>query len=473
MERRLSYINLEGGEQSSLTLPLFCKLKNSVDEFRKTRFPKRQPHVVYTVRGLDIEASAAENALPQFTDEDEEALKTVRNSLDALLKKKEEATVKRRNYAEEIGSDSSDHEQDEESAYVPEQPHANDRHANFEGFPPFRPSPQHARQRRVRAPSEVNRRPNLNSTMTPNTNMYKGLPVHKWPIRFKGATDGSVISFLRDVDIRMSAEHMTEEMLFRRISFLLEGEAAEWYKVRGSDCPDWESLFKALKTDFIPRDFDYKIEKEIRATYQKESESFQSFWIRMEVLFKKLSYDIAESEKVEHLTHMMLMRYKSIETAKCKTVEELKEHCKYRDSIDNDSPKNPTIQVSQVKPRRICAIESPSVQEEIDHFSDEDEPKQESEVSPQELQAISRRLRMASFQSTSKSSSNPIARRESVKAGNCFNCDEPGHTHRQCEKDKTVFCYRCGKKTFYSWNCPDCVSRQQAPPGSENQARPQ
>lgn len=485
-ERRLAYMNIEEVESTSKTANQYHQLLEFLEDFRQENFADRPPHVIFTVTQVSEELGEDESQRASFTAEDERKLSEVRKQMADLMKRKEIATTKNVSYDEDVGDEDEEEEVEypiqrtipakvAPKAQVPE-------NVRTQGEPRMsrsllnrlaaRPTPP---PNRSRFEAAIDNLPNLSSTMSSSghTGQYKGLPVHKWQLKFKGATDGSLVTFLQDVEIRMNAERMSSEMLFQRFSFLLEAEAAEWYKVKGIDCSSLDELLAALRNDFIPIDFDYKTEQEIRSTQQRSDETFQSFWIRMENLFQKLSYTITENEKLEHMKHLMLKKYKSVETARCKTVEKLKEHCRFRDSIDDVSRPNPTVTASSRPLRRVSVVDTSVMEEEC---AAEDCESLENEITEAEIQAMGQRLQQTSWRSSRPSAS---ASTTPAAAGvKCFNCGITGHAHSQCTKPRTTFCYRCGKKSFYSWNCPDCVNkntRQNSTPQSSsgNVNRPQ
>ena len=38
----------------------------------------------------------------------------------------------------------------------------------------------------------------------------------------------------------------------------------------------------------------------------------------------------------------------------------------------------------------------------------------------------------------------------------CWNCQKPGHAHKDCPEEKTRFCFRCGRDNFDIHSCPYC-----------------
>lgn len=337
VERRFTYFDIQ--EFGDVQLHTYRELRRVIKGFRQRNFPDKHPHIVYAVHGL----AGADDTIMEppgegenvFTPEDEQKLMEARKSLEEARKSLEEIQ-KKKFLATRAQADYPDVEEEEE---------VEDEVINLDRRDPLTSTPaqtQPPQERRPHRGTEMFRNgPRVDDIFQPrssafNSNAYKGLPIHKWTIKFRGETDGSVVNFLRDVKIRADAEEIRDETLHKKIHSLFEGEASQWYTIYGSKCVDWNAMVAKLKEDFIPKDFDYKTEQEIRQAAQKERESFQSFLIRLELLFSQLSYAMTEEKKVEHLVHLMLHKYKSIETSKCKTVEELKELCKYRDSIDTE-----------------------------------------------------------------------------------------------------------------------------------------
>lgn len=282
------------------------------------------------------------------------------------------------------------------------------------------------------------------------------LPVHKWKLEFNGTMDGTVIAFIKDVENMARAQMTSTQELCRNIHLLLKGKAAEWYRAYGYNAQTWDEFLCMIKDQYLPADFDHKVEDEIRRTRQTETEKFQEFCVRLELVFMKLSYELSPERKLDYFLHNMRRNYKTPEIARLRTIEALREACRFVDSIDERfAPKRyekPFVPYS--KPvAKVCEVEQAICTEDDEECCETESPENEEDEEAKlvgELQAITRKLRLNQAKNNS--------------TRNCFNCKEPGHGHRECTKPKGVFCFTCGEKDVISTKCPNCIAKRAQKP---------
>ena len=306
----------------------------------------------------------------------------------------------------------------------PNNPHPQNSPRNSDPFNHFYPNPYSSAQQNAASNSTFFEQ-GMNQARTSNNRRQNSLPVFKWPIQFDGKVDGEVISFIKDVENMAIAQLTSLDELRRGISILLKGKAQDWYRVYGYQFNSWVDIVNGLKEEFLPTDFDHRVDAEIRATKQTDSETFQEFCIRMELVFMKLSYPMHESMKVEHLKHNMHRSYKTPDVARLRTIYELREACRYVDSI-NERGRTVTQRVE--RPQNFRQV--PRVYAVQENFRDEfRKADDENEVNPenveqlqgtqelqreiQEIQAMTREIRQRQQRDFSE-----------VK---CYNCNEFGH----------------------------------------------
>lgn len=61
----------------------------------------------------------------------------------------------------------------------------------------------------------------------------------------------------------------------------------------------------------------------------------------------------------------------------------------------------------------------------------------------------------------------PIKTQESSNY-KCWNCEEIGHTYKQCVKPRRIFCYGCGLVGFFLTDCPSCRKQENRQRGGCN-----
>ena len=285
--------------------------------------------------------------------------------------------------------------------------------------------------------------------------------MHKWQIFFEGKSDGEVIAFLKDVENMAIAQRTTVDDVRQGISTLLRGSARDWYRVCGYQLGTWTMFVSGLKEFFLPADFDHRVDAEIRATKQNEVETFQEFCIRMELVFMKLSYEMPEFMKVEHLKHNMHNSYKTADVARLKTINELRESCRYVDSINE---RFRTVKPRMEKPNffrpqpKVFAVQNQSQENFTGNQSDDEEnPSSVSQIATadenqrgiQEIQAISRDIRMRQHENRGLTLD--------LSQIKCYNCNEMGHYSNSCQRPRRIVkCSRCHAHGVTQSTCLNC-----------------
>lgn len=262
-------------------------------------------------------------------------------------------------------------------------------------------------RRRVEVPREEPR-------VEPRYQGRRGLPISKWSIRYSGDSGLSLQDFLSQIAILSVAEKASNDDLLRSAIYLFEGNAKTWYLASRLRLNSWEDLTRALKMQFLPRDFDYWLMKDIENRYQKTNESFGLYFSHMEIMFQQLAYPVPEPQKLAILMRNILPSYadrlalvdvfnvESLHRA-CKRIEE----AQYASSRRRANPE-PAINITQkaVKPN-VSAVRV----------------------------------------------SEPVVPMNPLR---CFNCLQPGHHFNDCPDERGRFCFRCGKPDTVSFRCTNC-----------------
>lgn len=288
------------------------------------------------------------------------------------------------------------------------------------------------------------------------------LPVHKWSMSFNGKADGEVIAFVKDVENMAISQGTSMEDLRRSISILLKGRAQDWYRVYGYQCGVWTDFVARLKEEFLPADFDHRVDEEIRRTKQFESETFQEFCVRMEMVFMKLSYEMMESMKVEHIKHNMHRSYKTPDVARLRTIRELREACRYVDSINVDRFK-PTTQRYEKPTAFRPAPKVYALQETNEEYQDTIREQEEIPSSAESLAAADELQR--EIQAVQAYSRELRLQRPELNQVKCFNCNQMGHYSSSCPQPRRpIFCSGCRAQGVTRRSCRNCPPLNNATP---------
>lgn len=265
-------------------------------------------------------------------------------------------------------------------------------------------------------------------------------PIAEWNITFSGESkETSLNDFLSQVALLARAERVSDEDLLRSAVYLFKGAAYTWYRAFHPYYETWGQLVSGLKSQFLPVDYDFWLLKELEQRRQGETENFGIFFAAMEMLFRNLSYRLAEPQKLQIVMrnmHPMYVDRLSLENIvslpqlaeKCKRIEQ----ARYRvgrqvaPQISRRDLLEPAFAYQgQYTPRhRVAEIETYEVNEP-DYFQ---------------------------LASVSNSTQN-------IRL--CYNCGEQGHRFNQCNAERKLFCYKCGASDCVVRTCNRCQNRQQ------------
>jgi hypothetical protein len=251
--------------------------------------------------------------------------------------------------------------------------------------------------------------------------VYRGLPVYKWDVKYSGSReDMAVLDFIAKVNRLMKSEGVSAGELTSRLHHLFKGDAATWYTYAIKSCKSWSDVQFKLKQDFLVKDWRRVLNRQIEEREQRPGEPICIYLSQMEVLFDRLEREKSEEEKLEILRVNLGSEYRNalgINLARVKTIAELKDACQEVESL------YPECLAANGRGRRRANIAA---------LHDE---------------------RGSSSASTGGAEDSG---REGRRNGKCWNCDKTGHRSKDCPSEKTLHCYRCGRKDVTVRNCPRC-----------------
>ncbi|XP_058816375.1 uncharacterized protein LOC131679659 [Topomyia yanbarensis] len=140
------------------------------------------------------------------------------------------------------------------------------------------------------------------------------LPVSKWNItKYSGDDQGLKLNeFLEIVQALSQAEHVSEVELFESAVHLFVGSALKWYMAQRATgrLMNWQHLVFELKRTYMHPDLDALIKMKIYQRRQQKHESFHEYYFEIEKLFRTMSVQIPDYEKVQILQQNMRVDYK-------------------------------------------------------------------------------------------------------------------------------------------------------------------
>lgn len=241
-------------------------------------------------------------------------------------------------------------------------------------------------------------------------------PIPNWHLCFTGDGKGlSVNDFLRQVNYMARADRVGNLELLESAIHLFSGPARNWYMAfeRSFDC--WETLKIALRRQFITRDGDFGIMKEIEQRLQLKDEPFIFYLSSLLNMFDQLRIPLSERNKVDLvLRNISPHLAEKLAVFEVNNLQDLSAICKQIEDVQN-----------KIKTRRPEPVAQNYSRNRI------------NEVEMCELDV--------------RKTMKPI----SVLKHKCVNCRESGHDFKQCTKEKMrIFCFRCGELGQTTYSCP-------------------
>ena len=234
VEGRLAYISWETIEYETVR-SLYENIAQRVKMMRKKSFADYPPYIIEVIRKPGEEGGSQQES---FSEEDQEALEKARKALEELTLKRIKATNRNISYAEDLEQEIEDEEEIHQefehfsNERMPLQMsnqqntvgyHNQEIHATRENeipcinpnFIPRNPFPSFP-SNPIPSSNENERQNFENGGAHNSTQLSFGgrhnsyLPIYKWKISFDGKTDGSVISFLKDIGNMAHSQGLNE-----------------------------------------------------------------------------------------------------------------------------------------------------------------------------------------------------------------------------------------------------------------------
>lgn len=316
------------------------------------------------------------------------------------------------------------------------------------------------------------------SHLTPPTNQSRrSLPVSKWSIiKYNGEDQGLKLNeFLEFIQALALAEQTSEVELFESAVHLFSGAALKWYMTMRSSglLLNWQHLVWELKRNFMHPDLDALIKKKIYRRSQNNKESFHEFYYEMEKLFRTMSVQLSEYEKLKILEQNMRLEYKKqLAFVNISDLPSLISAAKKVDAL-----LYPAYQKVFEDEKSIHLVEAK-------HETKNKNKPQSNTVSSATQPNSSKNLpQNAQNQSKRQSQNNPTACTSGLNrlpvtleelinshrppsSSQCYNCGNYGHQLNNCRMPRGVICENCGFRGYPTNNCPYCIKNSL--PVSEN-----
>lgn len=330
------------------------------------------------------------------------------------------------------------------------------------------------------------------------------LPVSKWNIaKYSGDDQGLKLNeFLEHVQALSQAERVSDRELFESAVHLFAGSALKWYMSQRSTgrLMNWQHLVFELRRTYMHPDLDALIKMKIYQRRQQKHESFHEFYFEMEKLFRTMSCQIPNVEKMQIIQQNMRIDYKrqmtflpiaDLETLvaagqkldalnfsaynKVFGVDRTVQAVNHKEASGKNKQKGLLSFTALQESDQIASV-SPSTQYNSNRNNRPSNPSQNSVTKPntannQPTQRVNTPIRSPSKESSpspragpSGTQSRPILTLEEVVSNHapppnntCYNCGRFGHHTVMCRQPRGVFCSTCGLHGFPTDFCPYCI----------------
>lgn len=325
----------------------------------------------------------------------------------------------------------------------------------------------------------------------------------------------SVENFLYKAKKMAEREDITPDMLLRDIHLLLEGTAEDWFFTYVDDFDCWENFEAMFIFRFGNPNRDQGIRSTIQERKQLRGERFITFVTEIEKLNRMLSNPLSHERLFEVIWDNMRPHYKSkIAIVPVNNLRRLLE-LNYRIDAADNSLQQPTEQAVEPSNRRHVH------HVEVDEYGSEEEDEasinaiggqvsrnrppygtassnqqrqsggntfqnrfqqsrpqyqpreqanqpqhvQQPQQPPQQTQQPQRPQQQPQQESGQlQQRAAPVVNQPTLETSRvpgqllCWNCLTHGHSWRQCDKPKVIFCYGCGNLGRTITNCERCSS---------------
>nr|CAI5855249.1 unnamed protein product [Callosobruchus analis] len=213
---------------------------------------------------------------------------------------------------------------------------------------------------------------------------------------------------------------------------------------RTTRASSWDDLCNQLRDTFLPHDYEYGLWDEIRSRTQGTNEKVVNFVVVMESLFRKLREPVSEHTKVNIIQRNFLPYIqRQLALHPVTTVSQIMSMAR---SIEEAHVR---AQRYQPPPSSVKGLLEPELRYRRTEGSAPSTNCLAASTPCTSGPNMEENISLASL-------TNSPARPEAL----CWNCHQTGHKFRKCQREKQIFCFRCGRRDVTSNSCPHCVQKK-------------
>lgn len=301
----------------------------------------------------------------------------------------------------------------------------------------------------------------------------KTVPIHQWRISFSGDGNGlSLHDFLSDLRMLQRSEGVNDAELYASVVHLFAGRARLWYRSWYDTFGCWDELLDALKREFLPPKYDYRLLASISNRRQKQSETFAEYLTIMQSQFNHLAIRVDERHKLGIIEENMLPKYAvAVSTIEIHSLTQLSNICR---RIDFACSKRDVGSLFEEKPHVARGVHH-NRQRDVHEMeaSANEGPGAASELGVGEAECGHPTHPGDSEVCAVQRAPKPVTMNRG-EPRKCFNCMAEGHNFAECKQTRNgVFCYGCGSRNVTLFNCKDCSKNGKNGSGRDNASNQQ
>lgn len=310
------------------------------------------------------------------------------------------------------------------------------------------------------------------------------VPIHQWRVTYSGDGKGlHLYDFLSELKMLQRSERASDEDLFESVMHLLSGPARRWYRSWFDTLNCWADFVAAIKIEFLPPQYDYRLLSSISSRRQKPTETFAEYLDMMQTFFKYLSIPIDDRHKLCILEENMLAKYAvAVAAVEIQSMKQLANVCRRIDFAYNRHSQNPLDAFFSNTHTPLSSASRPSPTHksrdvhEMSAFEDaannfaglslgngggynRNDAGQAESAAENECMEIRR------------NGNRPPPPKTATEGRKCFNCGRDGHNFADCRTPKRdQFCFRCGSRDVTMFTCKNCPKNEGTDPARRERA---